>query len=248
MAQERVDSLFASESWTAVYTAFTNVSLKAYDFDTIREALLKYVAETYPQKFNDFIASSEFIAILDLVAYLGHSLSFRNDMNTRENFMDTAERRESILRMAKTLGYNKTRPINARGFMKITSVRTNQAVFDSNGVSLSNRSIVWNDTNNVDWYENFVTVLNAAFTKESSVENPSNAMTNLNIENFLHIVNENSASSSVKFPFTANIGGKSRNFEAVRAEFDGNSVVESDPNLASKMTFVQRSDGLGHKR
>ena len=38
MSQERTDSLFASESWTTVYTAFTNVSLKAYDFDTIREA------------------------------------------------------------------------------------------------------------------------------------------------------------------------------------------------------------------
>ena len=114
MSQERTDSLFASESWTAVYTAFTNISLKAYDFDTIREALLAYTIQTYPDKFNDFIASSEFIAILDLVAYMGHSLAFRLDMNTRENFMDTAERRASILQMAKTLGYNKTRPITQR--------------------------------------------------------------------------------------------------------------------------------------
>jgi len=83
MSQERVDNLFASESWTAVYTAFTNVSLKAYDFDTIREALIDYVSITYPDKFNDFISSSEFVAVLDLVAYLGHSLSFRLDMNTR---------------------------------------------------------------------------------------------------------------------------------------------------------------------
>ena len=101
MSKERTDNLFASESWTTVYTAFTNVSLKAYDFDTIREALLAYIGQTYPDKFNDFIASSEFIAILDLVAYLGHSLSYRLDMNTRENFMDTAERRASILRWQK---------------------------------------------------------------------------------------------------------------------------------------------------
>ena len=102
MSQERVDNLFASESWSAVYTAYSSISLKAYDFDTIREALLAYVQQTYPDKFNDFIASSEFIAILDLVAYVGHSLSFRLDMNTRENFLDTAERRESILRMQRT--------------------------------------------------------------------------------------------------------------------------------------------------
>lgn len=68
MSQERVDNLFASESWSAVYTAYSNISLKAYDFDTIREALLAYVQQTYPDKFNDFISSSEFIAILDLVA------------------------------------------------------------------------------------------------------------------------------------------------------------------------------------
>ena len=69
MSQERVDSLFASESWNAVYTAFTDISLKAYDFDTISEALLTYIQQTYPDKYNDFIASSEIIAILDLVAY-----------------------------------------------------------------------------------------------------------------------------------------------------------------------------------
>lgn len=245
MAQERVDNLFASESWTAVYTAFTNVSLKAYDFDTIRDALLTYIAETYPQKFNDFIASSEFIAILDLIAYLGHSLSFRNDMNTRENFMDTAERRESVLRMAKTLGYNKTRPVNARGFMKVTSVKTDEPIYDSNGDALSNRTIIWNDTNNIDWYENFVTILNNAFTAESSVENPSNSMTNLGIENYLHQVNEDPSSKSVKYNFSANVAGSSRSFEVVRSEFTDNSVVEAQPIISSNMTFVQRNDGQG---
>ncbi len=58
MSQERVDKLFASESWTAVYTAFTQVSLQAYDFDSIRETLLGYINATYPEKFNDFIAKA----------------------------------------------------------------------------------------------------------------------------------------------------------------------------------------------
>ena len=49
MSQERVDKLFASESWTAVYTAFTQVSLQAYDFDSIRETLLGYINATYPE-------------------------------------------------------------------------------------------------------------------------------------------------------------------------------------------------------
>ena len=38
--------------------------------------------------------------------------------------------------MAKTLGYIKTRPINARGIMKITSVSTTEDVSDNEGNSL----------------------------------------------------------------------------------------------------------------
>ena len=46
MSQERIDNLFASESWTSVYGI--HHSLKAYDFDSIRESLLAYISRTYP--------------------------------------------------------------------------------------------------------------------------------------------------------------------------------------------------------
>ena len=245
MSQERVDNLFASESWTAVYTAFTNVSLKAYDFDTIRAALVDYVATTYPDKFNDFIASSEFIAILDLVAYLGHSLSFRLDMNTRENFLDTAERRESVLRMAKTLGYNKTRPTNARGFLKITSITTDQPIADNEGNSLANRTINWNDSNNTDWYENFIDVINAALTSSSKIQDPMASMVVAGVENYLYELNETNASRAVSFSFEAPVSGKNRRFEAVRTEFTDDKILEAEPIETKKFTIVNRNDNLG---
>jgi hypothetical protein len=247
MSQERTDNLFASESWTAVYTAFTNVSLKAYDFDTIREALLSYTAQTYPDKFNDFIASSEFIAILDLVAYLGHSLSYRLDMNTRENFMDTAERRASILQMAKTLGYNKTRPINAKGFMKITSLSTDENVYDNLGVTLAGKSINWNDSNDIDWYENFISVLNSAFSSTTKIQNPTSTLTVADVEHSLYEINEDSETKSVNYSFSANVDGKSRNFEAVRVLLDTvNARIEEDePKLDNNFTIINRNDNLG---
>jgi hypothetical protein len=245
MAQERVDNLFASESWSAVYTAFTNISLKAYDFDTIREALLNYVAQTYPDKFNDFVASSEFIAILDIVAYLGHSLSFRNDMNTRENFLDVAERRESVLRMAKTLGYNKTRPINSRGFVKITSVKTNQTIYDNNGNSLANRTVIWNNANDAEWYDNFVTVLNASLATGSTVDSPSATFVSSGVENYLHNINENPQFKSVKYTFTAPVASKQRNFEIVRTLFEDDDIIEDMPNISNSMTLISRNDNLG---
>ena len=247
MSQERTDNLFASESWTAVYTAFTNISLKAYDFDTIREALLAYTVQTYPDKFNDFIASSEFIAILDLVAYLGHSLAFRLDMNTRENFMDTAERRASILQMAKTLGYNKTRPINAKGFMKITSITTDENVFDNEGVTLAGKSIIWNDSNNIDWYENFISILNSSFAGTTKIQNPSSTLTIADVEHSLYEINEDSATKSINYSFSSNINGKSRTFEAVRVSLDTNNtkINESEPNPSNNFTIVNRNDNLG---
>ena len=245
MSQERVDNLFASESWSAVYTAFTNVSLKAYDFDTIRDALLLYIKQTYPDKYNDFIASSEFVAVLDLVAYLGHSLSYRLDMNTRENFMDLAERKESILRLAKTLGYNKTRPINARGFMKIASVMTSEPVFDNNGISLANRVINWNDANDSEWYENFITVVNASLNKETKIKNPKATLNISTVEHNIYEVNENTSSKSIVYGFKANVAGMNRTFEAVRAGFDDEAIVEMQPDRSKLFTIINRNDNLG---
>ena len=247
MSQERTDNLFASESWTAVYTAFSNISLKAYDFDTIRTALLDYTAKTYPEKFNDFVASSEFIAILDLVAYMGHSLSFRLDMNTRENFMDTAERRVSVLQMAKSLGYNKTRPVNAKGFMKISSLSTTEAVLDNEGVSLAGQTINWNDSNNADWYENFITVLNSSFAGNTKIQNPSSELTIADVEHSLYEINEDTASKNVNYAFTTSVAGANRNFEAVRVLVDKKTtkVYEDEPNISKNFTLINRNDNLG---
>ena len=247
MSQERTDNLFASESWTAVYTAFTNISLKAYDFDTIREALLAYTAQTYPDKFNDFIASSEFIAILDLVAYMGHSLAFRLDMNTRENFMDTAERRASILQMAKTLGYNKTRPINAKGFMKITSITTDEGVLDNEGVTLAGKSVNWNDSNDIDWYENFISILNSSFSGTTKIQNPSSTMTISDVEHSVYNINEDATAKSVIYPFTSNINTKSRRFEAVSVALDteNTTIGEAEPKATNNFTIINRNDNLG---
>ena len=245
MSQDRIDNLFASETWSSVYTAFTNVSLKAYDFDTIRESLLAYISKTYPEKFNDFIASSEFIAILDLVAYLGHSLAFRNDMNTRENFLDTAERRLSILRMAQTLGYIKTRPINARGMMKITSVSTTEDVADNEGNSLAGVVVNWNDSNDVDWYEKFITVLNSSFNENTKIQDPSASLTVGNIENYLYEVNENQSSKSLAYAFSTDIAGANRRFEAVRTVIENEKIVEGEPLQGKNFTILNRNDNLG---
>ena len=101
----RQNNLFAAEDWDVAYQAYTQVDLQAYDFDTIRSAMVEYIKTNFPENFNDYIESSEFIAIIELLAYLGQSIAFRMDINTRENFLETAERRDSVFKLARMLGY-----------------------------------------------------------------------------------------------------------------------------------------------
>ena len=187
----------------AVYTAFTQVGLQAYDFDSIRETLLGYINATYPEKFNDFIASSEFIAILDLVAYLDHSLSIWNDMNTRENFMD-GQNAVKVFTWTKTAGYIKTRPINAKGSYEDYKHINYRRCCRQQGTILSWAPVVnWNDGNDVDWYEKFITILNASFNKNTKIQDPSATLNISGVENYLYEINENLDSKSIAYAFTS---------------------------------------------
>jgi hypothetical protein len=168
----RQSNLFAGQDWTVVYQAFNQVNFAAYDFNTIRAALIDYIRVNYPEDFNDWIESSEFVAIIEMLSYLASSLAFRIDLNTRENFLDTATRRESLFRLARFLSYTPRRCLAATGLLKLTQVRTNQTIYDSNGVNLANLAINWNDANNPDWFEHFVLVLNAALQPSNPFGTP----------------------------------------------------------------------------
>ena len=147
---QRQDNLFSAEDWKTIYRTFSQADFTAYDYDSIRDSMLNYIQTNYPEDFNDYIQSSEFIAIIDLLAYLGQSLAFRTDLNARENFFDTAERRESILRLAKLVNYQPKRNVAGRGLLKITRVRTTEPLTDSNGTELGNTDVNWNDPNNAE--------------------------------------------------------------------------------------------------
>ena len=94
----RQTSLLVQQDWTKVYETFKEADFQSYDFETLSKTMLDYLRTYYPEDFNDFTESSEYIALIDLIAFLGQSLAFRTDLNARENFIDTAERRDSVLK------------------------------------------------------------------------------------------------------------------------------------------------------
>ena len=158
-ATDRQNRLLVAEDWKTIYQSFRNADFQSYDFDNLRRTMIEYLRTNYPEDFNDYIESSEYLALIDLVAFLGQNLSFRIDLNARENFLELAERRESVLRLARLLNYNPRRNQSANGLLKFTAISTTEDLIDSNGTNLASQTIQWNDSTNSNWYEQFIKVI-----------------------------------------------------------------------------------------
>lgn len=252
--QTRQSQLFAAEDWQTIYTAFTTVNFNAYDFNTIRSAMVNYIRLTYPESFNDWIESDEFVAIIDLLAYLGQSLAFRSDLNTRENFLDTATRRSSVFRLARMLSYQPQRALPANGLVKISQIVTNQDLYDSSGINLNNTPIIWNDQNNPDWFEQFIVVLNATLNSANIFGNPSKSGTVANIATELYNMNNTSVPSSV-IPFSINLSGNAVAMELANVDFNvgtttnilnSGNFFEIHPDPLNSWSVIYRNDGNGY--
>ena len=112
---DRQNRLLVAEDWKRIYQSYRNADFKSYDFDNLRRTMINYIRQNYPEDFNDYIESSEYLALIDLIAFLGQNIAFRTDLNARENFLELAERRESVLRLARLLSYNPKRNQAANG-------------------------------------------------------------------------------------------------------------------------------------
>ena len=138
----RQTSLLVQQDWTKIYQTFREADFQSFDFETLRKSMIEYLRTYYPEDFNDFTESSEYIALIDLIAFMGQSLAFRTDLNARENFLDTAERRDSILKLARLVSYIPKRGTPASGYLKFDSVSTTETVFDGTGTNLSNLLLI----------------------------------------------------------------------------------------------------------
>lgn len=241
----RQNNLFAAEDWEAIYRSFQDVSFQSYDFETIRDSLVDYIRANYPENFNDYIESSEFIAVIELLAWTAASLAFRVDLNARENFLDTAERRESIVRLARMLNYQPKRNIPATGLVKLTAVETNEPVTDSLGRNIGRNRVFWNDPNNPDSFEQFIAVLNAAFTPTNPFGRPQKSGTIGNIPTDLYRL-ENAGFSDISYNINTTLRQTAVPFDIVNVDFrDGETFFERHPNPDNPFHLIYRRDGEG---
>lgn len=242
----RQTSLLVAEDWSKVYQSFKDADFQSYDFETIRKAMIDYLRLYYPEDFNDYIESSEYIALIDLIATLGQNLAYRNDLNTRENFIDTAERRESVLRLARLISYAPKRSNPASGLLKITEATTTEFLNDSNGLDLSNARIIFNDGNNPNWQEQFNIILNASFESSQKIGKPSSTTTIAGIQTDEYTINTENGTLPI-FPYNNVVNGSQTQFEIASVTTQNSDFWEEKaPKIDNDLNILYRNDNLGN--
>jgi hypothetical protein len=242
----RQSGLFGVNDWKQIYQTFRETDFRSYDYETLRKSFIDYLQLYYPENFNDYIESSEFIALLDVMAYMGQGLAFRNDLNSRENFIDTAERRDSVIKLAKLVSYTPKRNLAAQGYIKVTSIQTTQNILDINGVNLSNLPILWNDPANSNWLEQFNTIINAALVDTQRIGRPGNTAEILGVTTNEYSIQIPPNSLPIA-QFNSSVDGQNMNFELVSVTSLGEDFMyEIPPAPASRFNMLYRNDKLGY--
>lgn len=235
---------YAAETWEKIYQAFSEVSFVSYDFDSIKQSLIDYTRTYYPEVFNDYIESSEYIAMLEMFAYIAEQLAYRVDMVAHENFITTAQRKQSILRLAKLISYKATRNIPVRGLVKINSVTTSERLLDSRGTDLAGLTITWNDPNNVNWKEQFILVMNRVLNNRFGQPSKTKQIGDV-VMDLYSLKNDPASMRNGVFAFNAAAGQDSYPMEIVPADIDENGPFEREPDLTSPMSLIYANDGIG---
>lgn len=96
------------------------IDFASTDFLSLRTSLLNYVKAVYPQDYNYFSESDFGMMMIELVAYMGHVLSYKADYLANENFLRTAKSRESVRNLMQLIGVRMKGPIAAAADSKIT--------------------------------------------------------------------------------------------------------------------------------
>ena len=241
----RQNKILVTEDWKKIYQSFKNADFQSYDFENLRRTMIDYLRTNYPEDFNDYIESSEYLALIDLIAFLGQSISFRVDLNARDNFLELAERREAILRLARSISYNAKRNVPARGLLKIVTISTTENVIDSNGRNLSGQYITWNDASNDNWRDQFIKVMNASFPTTQQFGNPADKQTIYSIPTEQYRLSSTGLQVPV-FSFTKTVSGRLMNFEITSTTFkDQTYIYEEAPKIGNTLACVYRDDGKG---
>lgn len=245
MNEYTTNNLFAAEEWDVIFNAYRNISIKAFDYDTVMKAMNNYLMVNNPEEYDTIQKNGIMTIHMDMVARLSHSLSYRYEMTARENFFDTATLRESVIKLAKAFSYKPKRNRGASGLCRISGIRTNEPVVDSNGNDISDQTIRWNQAGDPNWQEKFYKILNLALTSTNPFGRPLKRESIYNTQHEVYALNRLNQGQAT-YPFSVNVRNTRYTFEVVSTDISNDMVFEDIPNPNRVMKLLYKNDRAGN--
>jgi hypothetical protein len=81
------------------------INYTSRDFDSLQTDLINYVKNYHSDKFKYFNSATPDMMYLELLAYIGDTLNYQADKSFNEAFRQTAQARESLVRISQDLGF-----------------------------------------------------------------------------------------------------------------------------------------------
>lgn len=75
------------------------------DFDNLRNQLIEFTKNYFPDTYNDFSPTSPGMMFMEMVSYVGDILSFYQDTQLQETFIQHAKDPKNLMNLAYMLGY-----------------------------------------------------------------------------------------------------------------------------------------------
>lgn len=82
-----------------------NINYLSKDFDTFREQLIEFSKNYFPDTYADFSATSPGMMFMEMAAYVGDILSFYQDIQVQETYLQYAKNPVNLYAIAYMMGY-----------------------------------------------------------------------------------------------------------------------------------------------
>ena len=120
------------------------VDYLARDFESLRNALLEFSAQRYPD-WQERIPADVGGMIAELMAALGDELSYVQDRYAREGYLETLSQRRSLAEFARLVDYQLDEGLSPRTWLQLTVQRSRRTGTLSVGMTVVAGARVWAD-------------------------------------------------------------------------------------------------------
>ncbi len=98
------------------------IDFTSMDAESMLSDFQAYAQANWSDRWTDFNADQFAIVFLDIQTYIGDMLTFYLNTTVREYSVQTAQRRQHIVELAKTLDYHLASASSSTGYLDITSI------------------------------------------------------------------------------------------------------------------------------